>query len=307
MKPAYSRIAIIVVLCCFSHPCVAADIGCSVDHLVTEIPPDAGSIALQEQHFLSENHSVASFFLENRAPKDIINFTLILEYRTKEGHHTLSIVYEGRPAGQKDVSDQLLPAESVATLQEPIMHGYGAWISGQSPYTLPECPSSARLTMLDIQYADHSKSRWNSEGWRAMPLLSDYPDYLAISDSKLWKSDSYYFSARVDRAGKLKEIAPFPPTTGVPSVSVQENLTKLQFSPTLRDGMPDETTILLIVRFHRAGERIDPLKAVMPEVATDATLVFIDLGPRNSTEEDWYFYYGGGRGYNPTRASLREK
>jgi hypothetical protein len=307
MKPVYSRIAIITALCCYSYPCIAADIGCSVDDLVTEISPDAGAIALREHHFLSENYSAASFFLENKASKDILNLTLILEYRTTAGDHTLSIVYQGRLDGEKDVPDPPLPAESVTTLDRRITPGQRARISGQSPYILPECPSSARLTMLDIQYADHSNYRWTSGGWRAMPLLSDYPDYLVIPDSKLWKADRYYFLARVDRTGHFEVTAPFPPTTDVPSASLQENLRRLSFSPTLRDDKPEDATILLIVRFHRTAEATHPLKTVRPVLATNRTAVFVDLAPRNSLEVDWYFYYGGGRGYKTTRASLREK
>jgi hypothetical protein len=307
MKLIYLILAIIAVLGCLSRPCVAADSGCSVDHLATEIPPDAGAIGLTEHHFLSENHSVASFFLENKASKDILNFTLILEYRTINGDRALSIVYQGRLSEQRDSTDSPIHAESLHTLERPISPGRAARITGESPYVLAQCPSYAQLTMLDIHYADHSSYQWNSGEWRTMPLLSDYPDYLSIPDSKLWRAEYYYFLARVDSAGQLKVIAPFPPTTEVPSASLQESLKKFSFFPTLRDAKAEDATILLIVRFHRAGEIIDPIKELRSESAAKRTTVFLDLVARNSLEEDWYFYYGGGRGFKTTRASLREK
>jgi hypothetical protein len=278
-----------------------------VNNLPTELDPDANAVVLKEHHFLSEDHSSASFLLENRSSKAILSFTLILEYRTTTGNHGLSIVYEGQLDGQKDASDRRLPAESVDLLRQPIAAKGREWISGQSPYILPDCPSSARLTMLDINYVDHSNFRWSTVGWRTMPLLSEYPDYLAIPDSRIWKDEYYYFLAQVDRGGRLKVVTPFPPTTNVPSDSVQDGLKRFSFSPTLRDDVPEEATILLIVQFHWIRGPNDPRKTVTPKHETSRVAVLIDLAPRNSLDEDWYFYYGGGRGYKTTRPSLREE
>jgi hypothetical protein len=284
----------------------STDIDCSVEDLPIQVPPDVDAIALSNQSFLSEHRSAASLLLENRASKQILHYSLVLEYQTSRGGPRLSIVFAGA-AATAQTPYQPVPAEYLNSLVHPVAPGQKEWVSGQSPYTLPECASSARLTMLDIRYDDGSNYRWESSDWRTEPLLSDYPNYLSIPDSKAWTSDEYYFVARVSRQGQLGEIEPFPPTSIVPSNSVAENLKKWTFFPALRNGKPQDALLILIVRFHRASPEKQASKSLPGEQAMTRATALVELYPRNPLEQDWYFQFGTGQGYEKSGRSLREK
>ena len=205
------NLPLLFLLVNLANPPASAGTHCSVDDLHTQVPPDVGAIALKNHDFSSGDYSAAVFLLENRSSKEIAHFTLALEYQTKEGDNPLSIVFGGSFA--KQGLDQAIPAQYVQPLPNHFVPGRKERISGQSPYTLPGCPISARLTMLDIQYDDGSHYAWNSSGWWTEPLLSDYPDYLAIPDSKIWTSERYYFLAKVSPEGQLRKFA-HPPQLG---------------------------------------------------------------------------------------------
>jgi hypothetical protein len=95
-------------------------------------------------------------------------------------------------------------------LPRSILSGQKEQISGQSPYVLPGCPVSARLTMLDIRYVGQAHYRWDSAGKWTEPLLSDYPYYLSIPDSTMWSLEQYYFVAHINREGRLQEVDALP-------------------------------------------------------------------------------------------------
>ena len=279
-----------------------ASIGCpSVGMgIPIQVPPDISAVSLSNLRFAAWNSLDASFFIENRAAKEITYLTIVLEYRMKKGAYSLAVVYEAAPDTIQP-SDYRIPAEYVQPLPRPILPGQKKRISGSSPYTPPECPGSVRLIMLDIHFGDNSSLRWESSGWWTAPLLSDYPEYLTIPDSRSWTSEQYFFLAMVNREGQLEQVVPIPSTSTLPSGTVTENLKKLSFFPYLGEGKPQVASIILILKFNRPGAEKGASKSISEVPTISKPAVFISLHPRDSQETDWDFDFGRGFGYKTTR------
>lgn len=302
----HKRLLCLFVVASCTCPSVYANTGCSGASMAipVHVPPDVKAVSLSDLRFAAWDSLDASFLLENRASKDMAYLTIVLEYQMKAGNRSLAVVYEAAP-DTKQPSDYLIPAQRVQPLPHPILPRQKQWISGSSPYTPPECPISAQLTMLDIHYVDHSSLTWGPSGWWTEPLLSDFPETLSIPDSDAWTSEQYFFLAKINRDGQLEEIEPIPPTPIVPSGTVAKNLKKLTFTPKLVDGKPDSAIEIFIVRFDRPAawkaEKKDARTAdEAPALKRPWATIQLDQ-PQDNPQHDWYFDFGGGWSYRTNR------
>lgn len=277
--------------------------GCRKTDVPVKISPDIKVISLKNLSFSSSGSLQAQFLLVNESHQEIIRLTMVLEYRTPHAD-SLSVVYEAAPETEQP-SDRLIPTERVYPLPRPLSPRHKIWISGASPYTLLECPSSARLTMLDIQFEDQSDFRWQSTGWSTMPLLSDYPDTLSIPDSDVWTMREYFFLTKINPDGQVEEIHAIPPTSKVPSSSVAESLKRLTFFPGLTEGKPDSALLIFRVKFNRSersGLGTNTLSSATEKPTVMKPMALIELAqPQEDPQHDWHFDFGGGFGYRTTR------
>jgi hypothetical protein len=243
---AFARGAAVGVLALAGcHP-AAASFGCESNSIQVpvELPRDpGGAVGISELEVTAWRSIEAGFLLENRAPKPIKYLTLVLQYFA-EGSPPIPVVYEAAPdTGQP--SSYLIPAQRVQRLPQPIRQGQGVWMFGDSPYKPAECPTSAKLTMLDVRYVDGSVFRWALPGWWTEPLLSDYPYCFSIPDSAAWMQGEYFFLVRVGSQGHVESVSRTPPTDSVPSESVPGDLGLLTFFPSLREGRPRDSEIVV--------------------------------------------------------------
>ena len=297
-------LALFGALAHFTSVLASAQIGCPYAdvRIPLRVPAEVDAVRFSDLGFAAWNGLDASFLLENRGAKEIVDITVVLAFQTKNADYTQPVVFEAAP-DTKQPSDYLIPAERVEPLPDPILPGRKKWISGTSPYTPPECPTSAQVTMLHVHFGDGSDLRWESSDWWTEPLLYDYPMYLSIPDGKAWTADEYFFIGRINREGQLDYIRPFPETVEVPSETVAEALRRLTFSPGLVKGkQPYVANLILIVKFIRPTTAKTVSKQTVREpVKQSKTAVFISLdSPRDSSETDWRFDFGRGFGYTTT-------
>jgi hypothetical protein len=309
MYKVSSRRAILYgsILVLLSWPRASAETVCSSAdvRIPLHVPPEIGAVRISDLGLAAWNGLSASFLLENRGSKEISSLTVVLEYETKKGDYSQAVVYQAA-TDTKRPRDNLIRAESVEPLPHPILPGTKEWISGNSPYTPPECPVSARLIMLDIHFGDDSDLRWESADWWTEPLLADYPTRLSIPDSSNWTSDEYLFIGRVNGEGKLdlveplENVVPLPGASEVPSGTVAEALKKLTFSPGLDRGKPSVANLIFVVKFIRPGAVKTVHKRPEHESIRSKPTVFISLYPRDSSEKDWGLEFGNGFGQTRT-------
>jgi hypothetical protein len=258
--------------------------------LPVQTPPTMPVTHIASLKISLEDSLQASFLFENRSAKSVSFLTLVIDYATEMPDH-LAVVYEATTSTLQAPKD-LIPAQYVQSLPAPILPGQRKWIRGSSPYILADCPTSARLVMIDVRFEDKSRLDWSSPDWLTMPLLSGEPEDFRVSDSSAWSAETYYFLAKIDQDGHLKDSAPIAPTVTLPSHNVQECLTKLVFSPSMLNGKPHDGGIIIAVNFHRT-----PTTGAAPHAVEVPSLrgprVAIDLYPRNSDSADWIVNFGG--------------
>ena len=291
MYRSLTTFGVLVVLFSISMSARAA---CLDKSIPLQVPSEVDIVRLRSLKVSADDSMEGTFFFQNRSPKAMAFVTVVLDYETKDPDH-LTVVYEAATNDQQP-SESLIPAEYVQKLGRPISSGEQKWLRGSSPYTLPSCPVSAQLVMLDVRFADESHFKWESPNWWTMPLLFDYPEYFRVSDSRAWTAKKYYFLAKINHEGRLVDSVMISPTANLPSDTVQESLKRLIFAPALRNDKPHDGGIIVVVRFHRSPTD-ENAKDVPEPPSLRGPRVTIDLYPHDSEATDWTFDFGKGWGY----------
>lgn len=295
----FCKILLLVAVGTCWAPQMSANSGCPTTGIVVPIemtPKIKNQFSIQDLKIAAWNSLDASFIFENRSDKPISSLTLVLEYRTRDRDYSLPVVYEAAP-DTKQPSDYLIPTERVEALPQPILPGESKAVHGVSPYTPPSCPTSARLTMLDIRFIDQTKFTWTDPKWWTPPLLADYPEEFEIPEAANWKP--HPFLVRIAPDGSVDRLTPLDSSQGVISESIAKTLRKLSFAPATEDGHARFLSVVFIVDFVKTHD--DSCQKRIKTADLQNLMVCISFYPNDAQKRKWWLNFGRGFGYKSTQ------
>ena len=275
-----------------------AQVSCPLDTLSKPAFPDAVPVSLDEFKFTIEpDSSRVRVRITNRDPRPINALFMVVDFYTSD-RYLLSVTFylatsaEGssfKPAGH------LWPAStSPAPLNSSLLTGQSYRESEGSAIRPTNCPDEARLTVLQIAFADGVVFDHRVPGWRVDPSLLSVEDW-GLSGFPV-KPISLSGRVSVNEHGQARVVAMGAIDSNVSEESAVSDwlMDKIKDSfnyvPALYDGLPISYEMNILIRFYPT-EGSDPLAGVPRDWAAPGTTV-VDLVSR-APGKAYELVYGG--------------
>jgi hypothetical protein len=241
--------------------------------------------------FLTGTHgeSAGSFILRNIGDRPIRALSIAMQYVDRDGK-TLIVIPFVAVTGQAGRSfDAIIHTQYVEPLETPIYPGETKRIQGLSYTVVGECPASARLEFVSLQFSDGSSYTWSSEGWEIGPVPQYLPAASLRLDPSLVRAPVKFLArVQVSSGGRISQFsAPSEVAKGLVD-ELRKQSAEWFFFPASRDGKPVASELSLLFDVVPSGANAD--EPLAGEIRSP--LVIIRLLQRETGADTWMLWYG---------------
>jgi hypothetical protein len=193
--------------------------------------------------------------LRNASQHSITRVRLIVDYLDAKDERLLSIPFH---AGLDSAGHEnwIVPTFLHNLWEDPVTAQQDFVINGTALLTINERPVRARLSLIEIRYADTDDHILTELGWKSEPILATTPKSSGIGLNGVVLPASILLAVRVSAEGRVVEVASSDLTTLAPDVlkSVKSELSRWTFFPSRVDGQRTASRVQLMVRFRGDSE-----------------------------------------------------
>jgi hypothetical protein len=263
---------------------------CSGAEVPLEVPLTGLPVSFKGNKVTSFQDTYGVLTITSTASKSIEEFDLQVEYR-EHNQGVIGPLWYGATTGQA-------PHAYYDKLQNPLAPQASITLHATSLRVFTACPTSGRVTAIHVHFSDGSEFNQKVSRWAFEPSPRKLPSPRFPVGSLPAHDCAYLFELTISATGDVKNIRHVKSTTNLSSLPLENEIHGWHFRPETRDGIPVESSVLVVLRILRSGHDIS--KGEVPFAIEDLspTFLLISLPPRTGVErsipefEDFEVFFG---------------
>jgi len=245
---------------------------------------------LDDQKYYTDRTFFGSVRYHNLAEKTADSIAALIEYASLDRRKLLSVIYFASSASEAHLVQNKLRAENRGQqLEKPVGPGETALLMTSSAMTTLECPATAELKLLDVQYEDGSREHWEASSWESAPVLRGGRQFFPMPCGELLPGFSKLLELRVNSLGEITSIVNEDAVGSGTAECILNGLRAWRFYPALLNGNPVAFDLPILLRVGpKDATSYFPQPSEVPH-----PLVMVDILPDTDTANQWRPWYGG--------------
>jgi len=291
------------------HPVTSPDYYCHLDNLATSWAFDTSPaiIARHEVYYVQTGHASVSFQFRNVAPLKLEAVALILEYLDSQGQVIDEVPVAGvsrTAAGRFRAPFPVEPTWVYLKGSQEAEHWESALAPGQSVLLAGSkdgtrtgnCPATAKVTFLRLQFANGTARTYSSAGWHLGPRPRRVPEVpTTFRPAPVTRPCALLARIKINASGDVVDLIPEGQNTAPDVLRWTRDLMmqEWKFHAALLQGKAVDSQLTVLFRFPL--DATSPFPEVEP-IPFPVTLIQFfrkhDLEPNNYTGSDLVVTYG---------------
>lgn len=253
---------------------------CSSQRLEMDFPKELPIALSALEYTATADESGAHLQFQNGGNAAISQLFLMIEFFGRDQKRVSTLVFGASMKG----GVYPVPVTTNIAIGRALSPGSSMALTGVSQLTSNACPTTARLSRLDITYVSGAPAHYSAPSWEADPSFK-HIDPLKIATDTASKPTEFVFDLGIDKSGKVTTVK----VRGVAETfasAISGQIAGWSFNPAIKDGARTESQLTLLVRIHTTFDIRDPTTfdegifkqgAVMPIdvfISRDAEAIF---------------------------------
>jgi len=251
-----------------------------------DIPFRDMPISIRKHGIESRIETTASIDVTNEASTAIEELDIQIEY-TSAGEELLGILHFGATAWhpQQDYPPPPNRRYFMNVLKSSLAPGNSITLLATSLRVLTSCPNKARLTAIRVRFSDRTEFLRTVSAWTLQEIWDEIPQVDLPIGSVPEGNPVYLLQLSISATGEVQEVQQLRSNPARLPVAVRDALRKWRLPPRSRDGEPDASKILVVLRVIREGSGCDVYTCPIPFARADLSpaFVLIDLAHTSIT------------------------
>jgi hypothetical protein len=259
-------------------------------------------ISIRKHGIESRIETTASIDVTNEASTGIEELDIQIEY-TSSGEELLGILHFGATAWrpQRDYPPPPNRGYFMNVLKSSLAPGNSITLLARSLRVLTSCPNKARLTAIRVRFSDRTEFLRTVSAWILQEIGDEIPQVDLPIGSVPKRNPVYLLQLSISATGEVQEVQQLRSNPARLPVAVLDALRKWRLPPRSRDGEPEASKIIVVLRIMRESYGCDVYTCPIPFARTDLSPAFvvIDLAHTSITAparpglEAFDVYWGG--------------
>lgn len=238
---------------------------------------------------IARGHTTGILALRNNSPKTVQGLNILVEYYDERGALLVAIPYAAQRGRQ--VGPFLLGKHSLVqdVMWDSVEPGGLSHLNGISPFLIAKCPASAKVTLVEAIFSDHSSTMWTERDWHIAPVLASTPETWTLLPAFSAISEPFVLKVSLDAEGAVADVTPRVTSHGNHVRALMDYVKAWRFAPALANGKQIPSEVVLWVRFidQKSVEPFGP--SVTDDLQFPVVTVLVGPAPYLG---DWSLSYG---------------
>jgi len=257
--------------------------------LSIESPAETDAIELKRPFFYSSaaSESFAEVELTNHFNKPIGIITIVMDFIAPNDTRLVTIAFELLAGSRATSTKWMIHTDYLNKIPDLIQTSQHIELIGISPVATATCPTKARVTFVEIQFADGTAFRWARSKWSFPPTVLDAPYFSDEPPLTGGEQPCSQVKLMIDDSGKLQSIQSITDLDKMTARYALEQFSRWSFRPSLSNGHPVPSELLTLLCFEKKPQFHFATESEVP-----VPLTLIEFFPSKRIAGRWEAYVG---------------
>ncbi len=240
-----------------------------------DIPFPDMPVSIGEHRIESRIDTTGLMDVANEASMGIEEVDIQIEY-TGPGQELIGIIHFGLATAWRYSQDYPPPPEHIyfKSLKKSLAPGESVTLIGWSLRVFTLCPAKARLTAIRVRFSDGTQFLRTVSPWIFQEIQDRMPESHFRIGSVPAQNSVYLVQLTISATGEVQEVQQLKSGPAILPAVVIDELRKWRLPPRTRDGEPEASKILAVLRIMREGAGCD-IYCQIPLARADLSPAFV--------------------------------